>query len=134
MRLLGTAPCHLNGSPARYGPVLASLLITRLAGIGPLTTVACFRSSLSYHTFIGDRRTKHPIRALRSPVHPIVIPKDAILHNVRTSLEQGYQFPAAMTEAARKNPSLHIFEYQGETLYMHFVHGLIEATTAVKSE
>ena len=94
-----------------------------------------FRGSLSYHTamFIGERRTTRPIRALRSPVHPIVIPKDAILHNVRTSLEPGYPFPAAMTEAARKNPSQHIFEYQGETLYMHFTHGLMDATTEIKN-
>jgi len=84
--------------------------------------------------FIGDRRTKHSIRAFRSPANVVVIPKDAILHNVRTSVEPGYPFPAAMTDAARKNPSLHIFEYQGETLYMHFVHGLIEATTEIKSE
>jgi hypothetical protein len=75
--------------------------------------------------FIGDRRTKHSIRAFRSPDHVVVIPKDAILHDVRTSIEPGYRFPIAMRFVARKNPSMHIFEYQGETLYMHFVHGLM---------
>jgi hypothetical protein len=77
---------------------------------------------------------KHSIRAFRSPSNVIVIPKDAILRDVRTSVEPGYLFPAAMTDAARKNPSLHIFEYQGETLYMHFAYGLIEATTEVTPE
>jgi hypothetical protein len=33
---------------------------------------------------------------------------------------------------ARTKPDLHIFEYRGETLYMHFLHGLIEATTEVE--
>jgi hypothetical protein len=84
--------------------------------------------------FIGDRRTKHSIRAFRSPDHVVVIPQDAILRDVRTSVEPGYPFPSAMTDAARKNPSLHIFEYQGETLYMHFAYGLIEATTEVTPE
>ena len=82
--------------------------------------------------FIGDRRTKHSIRAFRSPADSVVIPKDAILRDVRTSAEPDYPFPAAMRMLARKNPSVHIFEYRGETLYMHFVHGLIEATTGVE--
>jgi hypothetical protein len=81
--------------------------------------------------FIGDRRTKHSIRAFRSPANVVFIPKGATLHDVRTIREPGYSFPAAMTDAARQNPSQYIFEYQGETLYMHFAHGLIEATTAV---
>ena len=76
----------------------------------------------------------HPIRAFRSPAKVVVIPKDAILRDVRTSIELRDPFPAAMTDAARKNPSLHIFEFQGETLYIHFVHGLMEATTEIKSE
>jgi hypothetical protein len=84
--------------------------------------------------FIGDRRTKHSIRAFRSPADSVVIPRDAILRDVRTSSEPGYPFPAAMRMAARKNPSVHIFEYQGETFYMHFVHGLMEATTEVTPE
>jgi len=74
----------------------------------------------------------HPIRALRSPGNAITIPSNAILHHVRTSNEPGYRFPIAMRVAARRNPSIHIFEYEGETLYMHFVHGLMEATTEVK--
>jgi hypothetical protein len=84
--------------------------------------------------FIGDRRTKHSIRALRSPGHAVVIPKDAILRDVRTSGAPGYRFPIAMRFAARKNPSMYVFEYRGETLYLHFVHGLIEATTEIKLE
>jgi hypothetical protein len=84
--------------------------------------------------FLGDRRTKHSIRAFRSPADVVVIPKDAILRDVRTIREPGYPFPAAMTDAARKNPSQHIFEYQGETLYMHFAYGLMDATTQVTPE
>ena len=81
--------------------------------------------------FIGDRRTKHAIRAFRALGDSVLIPTGAILRDVRTSSEPGYRFPIAMSLAARKNPSMHIFEYEGETLYMHFVHGLMEATTAV---
>jgi hypothetical protein len=81
--------------------------------------------------FVGDRRTKYSVRAFRSASHTVVIPKDAILSNVRTSSEAGYRCPAAMRDVARRNPSMHIFEYQGETLYMHFVRGLIEATTEI---
>ena len=84
--------------------------------------------------FIGDRRTKHSIRAFRSQANVVVIPKDAILRDVCSSTEPGYRFPIAMRFVARKNPSMHIFEYQGETLYMHFVHGLMEATTAVEAD
>lgn len=84
--------------------------------------------------FIGDRRTKHPIRALRSPGNAVMIPKDVILHDVRTSVEPGYPFPIEMSLAARKNPSMHIFEYEGETLYMHFTHGLMEATTEIMAK
>jgi hypothetical protein len=82
--------------------------------------------------FIGDRRTKHSIRALRSPTDAVVIPKNAVLRDVRTSAELGYRFPIAMRFVVRKNPSMYIFEYRGETLYMHFVHGLMEATTGVE--
>ena len=81
--------------------------------------------------FIGDRRTKHAIRALRSSGSAVMIPRDVIIHDVRTSNEPGYRFPIAMSLAARKNPSMHIFEYEGETLYMHFTHGLMEATSEI---
>jgi hypothetical protein len=84
--------------------------------------------------FIGNRRTKHSIRAFRSPASVVVILKDAILRDVRTIREPGYPCPAAMTDAARKNSSQHIFEYHGETLYMHFAHGLMEATTEVEAD
>ena len=84
--------------------------------------------------FIGDRKTKHSIRAFRSPANAVVIPEGAILHDVRTSVEPGYRLPIALKVVAQPNPSLHIFEYRGETLYMHFVHGLIEATTEIKPE
>ena len=84
--------------------------------------------------FIGDRRTKHSIRALRSPGNAVMIPRNAILHDVRTSTEPGYRFPIAMRFAARKNPGMYVFEYRGETLYMHFVHGLMEATTEVAAK
>jgi hypothetical protein len=84
---------------------------------------------------IGDRRTKHTIRAFRSPAHMAVMPKNATLHNVRTSSAfQGHRCSDLIRDMARRNPNLHIFEYRGETLYMHFVHGLIEATTEIKSE
>ena len=81
--------------------------------------------------FVGDRRTKHAIRAFRSRGDSLLIPADAILRDVRTSSEPGYRFPISMSLAARQNPSMHIFEYEGETLYMHFTHGLMEATTEV---
>ena len=84
--------------------------------------------------FIGDRRTNRSIRAFRSPGQVVIIPKDSILRDVRTIREPGYRFPAAMTDAARQNPSQYIFEYQGETLYMHFAHGLMEATMGIKSD
>ena len=82
--------------------------------------------------FIGNRKTKHAIRAYRARGDAVSIPKGAFLSDVRTSTEPGHQFPTAMSRAARKNPSLHIFEYDGETLYMHFAHGLMEAAEAVK--
>jgi hypothetical protein len=84
--------------------------------------------------FIGNRRTKHSIHAFRSPANVVVIPKDAVLNDVRTTVELGYRFPAALRIMARTNPSLHIFEYRGETLYIPFAHGLVEATTDVDPE
>ena len=84
--------------------------------------------------YIGDRRTKHAIRAFRSPAHVVVIPKGKTLHDVRTSAEPGYRFPMAMRVEARNNVAMHIFEYAGETLYMHFAHGLMEATTGIEPE
>jgi hypothetical protein len=84
--------------------------------------------------FIGNRRTKHSIHAFRSPANVVVIPKDAVLHDVRTTVELGYRFPAALRIMARTTSSLHIFEYRGETLYMPFAHGLIEATIEVGLE
>ena len=84
--------------------------------------------------FIGDRRTRHAIRAFRSPGNVVVIPTDAILHDVRTSKVPGYRFPIAMRVVAQNNPCMHVFEYQGETLYMHFANGLIEATMEIKPE
>lgn len=81
--------------------------------------------------FIGNRKTKHSIRAYRAPGDAVAIPADAILHDVRTSTVPGYPFPAGITDAARMNPSLHIFEYRAETLYMHFVHRLMEATSEI---
>jgi hypothetical protein len=84
--------------------------------------------------FIGDRRTKHEIRALRAPGDAVVIPKNAILRDVRTSIEPGYRFPIAMRATARTNPSMYIFEYRGETLYLHFVHGLMKSTEPVGNE
>lgn len=88
-------------------------------------------SRIDIGMFIGNRRTKHAIRAYRAPGDAVFIPKGALLRDVRTSSEPGYRFPIAMRFAARKNPNLHIFEYEGETLYMHFANGLMEATTAV---
>ena len=76
--------------------------------------------------FIGDCRTKHPIRAFRSPNNIVDIPKDATLCDVRTAVEVSeYRFPAALRIMARTNPNIHIFEYRGETLYMHEAHGLM---------
>jgi hypothetical protein len=84
--------------------------------------------------FIGNRRTTRPIRAYRARRNAVIIPKDAILHAVRTSSEPGYPFPIGMRIASQKNPSIHIFEYGGETLYTHFSHGLIAATTETVEE
>ena len=81
--------------------------------------------------FIGDRRTTRSIRAFRTPDDLVVIPKDAMLRDVRTGVE-GYRFPAALRIMARRNPNMYIFEYRGETLYMHEAHGLVEATTGVE--
>jgi hypothetical protein len=78
--------------------------------------------------FIGNRRTKRPIRAYRARGNAVFIPKDAILHDVRTSSEPGYPFPIGMRIASQKNPSIHVFESRGETLYMHFANGLMKAT------
>jgi hypothetical protein len=84
--------------------------------------------------FIGDRRTKHPIRAFRSPANIVIIPKGARLCDVRTAVETGYRFPAALRIMARTNQNLHIFEYRGETFYTHESHGLMEATTGAEQE
>ena len=83
--------------------------------------------------FIGDRKTKHETRAFRARSQTVVIPKNAILHDVRTRCEPGYPFPVALPAVAHEKPKHVHFEYRGETLYLHFVHGLIEATTAVRS-
>jgi hypothetical protein len=75
--------------------------------------------------FLGDRRTTQSIRAFRSPGNVVV----------RTAVEMGaYRFPAALRIMARTNPTLHIFEYRGETLYTHEAHGLMEATTEVEAD
>ena len=84
--------------------------------------------------FIGDRITRRYIRAFRSPGNVVVIPRNAVLHDVRTSEEAGYRFPIVMRIVAQKNPSMHVFEYRGETLYVRFANGLIEATTGVDRE
>jgi hypothetical protein len=84
--------------------------------------------------YIGDHRTKHPIRAFRTPAEPVVIPKGKTLHDVRTRAEPAYRFPIAMRVEARNNVAMHIFEYAGETLYMHFAHGLMEATMGIEPE
>jgi len=81
--------------------------------------------------FIGNLRTERPIRAYRAPGDAVFIPKDSVLRDVRTSTEPGYPVPIAMAIVARQNPSLHIFEYRRETLYMHFANGLMEATMKV---
>jgi hypothetical protein len=81
--------------------------------------------------FIGDRRTKHSIRAYRAPGEAVVIPKDSVIRDVRTSTEPGCRFPVAMKIVAWQNPSLHVFEYRRETLYVHFAHRLMDATTKV---
>jgi len=66
--------------------------------------------------------------------HVVVIPKGGTLHNVRTSVEPSHRLPIAVRIGARKNPSMHIFKYRGETLYMRFAHGLIEALTEAEPE
>jgi hypothetical protein len=81
--------------------------------------------------FIGDRRTTRSLPAFRTPGDLVVIPKDATLRDVRTGVE-GYRFSAALRIMARTKPDLHAFEYRGETLYMHSVRGLMEATTEVE--
>ena len=82
--------------------------------------------------FIGDRRTTRSIRAFRTPGDLVVIRKDAKLRDVRRTGVEGYRFPAALRIMARTNPNMYIFEYRGETLYMHEAHGLMEATTEVE--
>ena len=82
--------------------------------------------------FIGDRRTRRPIRAFRSPTDAVVIPRNAILTDVRTSTEPGHRFPIAMRIAARKNQAMFIFEYAGETLYTPFTDPLMELTTEIE--
>ena len=63
---------------------------------------------------IGNRKTKHSIRACHATGEVVFIQKGAVLHDVRT--------------AVRKNPRLHIFEYRAETLYMRFAQRLMEVT------
>jgi hypothetical protein len=94
------------------------------------------RVSARYHCpmFIGDRRTKHSIRAFRSPGEAVLIPKGAILRDVRTNTEPGYPFPSAMKGLVPSTPTMHTFEYGGETLYMRFPHGLMDATSEIKAE
>jgi hypothetical protein len=84
--------------------------------------------------YIGDRRTKHPIRAFRSPGHVVVIPKSSTLHDVRTGEEVGYRYPAAMRVLAREHPELYLFEWRGETLYTHSAHPLMELTEEIEPE
>jgi hypothetical protein len=84
--------------------------------------------------FIGNRRTTHAIRAYRSPAHLVVIPRGVVLRDVRPCDEPGYQVPLAMKIAVRKNPAMYVFEYRGETLYMHFSNGLIAATMVAVEE
>ena len=84
--------------------------------------------------FLGNRRTTRPIRAYRSPGEAVFIPKDSVLRDVRTSTEPGYPVPIAMAIVARQNPSLHVFEFRGETLYMHFSQGLMKATMEAVEE
>jgi hypothetical protein len=81
---------------------------------------------------IGDRITKHAIRAFRSPSKVIVIPKGATLHDVRTGEEPGYRVPAAMRVLAREKPRLYLFEYRGGTLYVPFAEPLMELTAEVE--
>jgi hypothetical protein len=45
---------------------------------------------------------------------------------------EGVVFRPQTSHLARKNSSMHIFEYQREILYMFFRHGLIEATTKLE--
>ena len=63
----------------------------------------------------------------------MLIPKGATLRDVRTGVE-GYRFPAALRVMARTKPSLHIFEYRGETLYVHEGRGLMDGTTEVEAD
>ena len=81
--------------------------------------------------FLGDRRTTRSIVAFRSHNDSVLIPAGAILQDVRTDNVRGYRFPKATMIVARRNASVHIFEFEGETLYVHFRYGLIEATTAL---
>jgi hypothetical protein len=81
--------------------------------------------------FLGDRRTTRSIHAFRSPRDSVRIPTGAILHDVRTNNVRGYPFPRATTIMPQRHASMYIFEFSGETLYVHFRYGLIEATTKV---
>ena len=76
---LTTATGNLSGDPSPE-PFMRVLLNTYSSW---------YRHWISYdHAMIlGDRRTKHPIRAFRSPANVVSIPKGVILRDVRTSSE-----------------------------------------------
>lgn len=77
--------------------------------------------------FIGDRKTKRSIRALRSPGEAVIIPKGMILRDVRTHTN-GEPLRTTLISMAKSNPGMYLFEFRGETLC--FVHRLLDVTTA----
>jgi hypothetical protein len=81
---------------------------------------------------VETRRTKHKIHASRSVEEHVEIPGGAILRNVRTSdlaEAAGRPIPRSIASVVRAgSPNIHIFEYDGETLFMLFGEGLMEAT------
>src|SRR5215472_15397209 len=108
---------------------MTSFMTVHFTSVRRSTGRWCIRYHISM--LIGNRRTTRPIRAFRSPGDAVSIPQGAILREVRTSSEPRYRFPVAMKIVALHNPSLHVFEYRGETLYVHFVYGLMKATEEV---
>jgi hypothetical protein len=82
---------------------------------------------------IAERRAASVLFA--HPATWLLSPKDKTLRDVRTGVEMGgYRFPAALRIMARTNANLYIFEYRGETLYLHEAHGLMDATTEVEAD
>lgn len=85
---------------------------------------------------IGNLRTKNKIHASRTVGgDEVEIPGGSILKNVRTA-DTGSSLPSALENYIRTshNVNFHVFDYDGETLFMPFHRGLLAMTEKMDSE